>query len=123
MASSHNPFSPPELAYRDLIPQEYSRLQKHARKLAMLRLNPPTIVGLIGNWRMLLAPLFGLLLTLFAAWNFREFNRPYNTYPALVVASMFLGMYLRDVAHIVRFVRGWKLAAHFVDWDKVDALR
>jgi hypothetical protein len=123
MSEPPNPFLSPELAYRDLIPQDQQHLKKHAQKLAVLRANPPTILGSLGNWRMLVMLLGGLLLTFLAGWTFRDIRHPYNTYAPVIVGSIFLGACLRDISYIVRIVRGWSLAAHFIDWNKVDAFR
>jgi hypothetical protein len=115
-----NPFSSPSPVYSDLQPQDPHKLKQYAKKLAMLRVNPPTLIGMLGGWRLLLSITIGVVFTLSVGWLFRDLPRPYNAFPPVMVGFMFLGAISRDIGTIIRVARFWKLQAHFIDWNKVE---
>jgi hypothetical protein len=120
MSGAENPFAPPQLIYTDLPPQDSKKLKQYAQKLAVLRANPPTFLGILFSWRMALSVSLGLGITLAVAWVYRGLPRPYNAFPLVGVGSLFLGVFLRDIGNIRRFAKNWKLQVHFIDWRKVD---
>ena len=120
MPENENPFVPPRILYVDLPPQDAGKLRKYAQKLANLRAAPPTFLGLLFGWRMLVIQLLGVGMTLVVAWLYRGLPRPYNAFPLVGVGSAFFGVFLRDIGTIRRFTKYWQLQAHFIDWRKVD---